>query len=694
MSNLYRSAAASVRSFLRRSPVARTLRIAGSAAMLATMLNAMPSTATARPIHIDVELNSARRDCKSGLGFCVVISWRAGSGLAPMPVSAEIVGEKIVGEKGEADRTLRVQFLRDPEDKGTEFVIGEDIELEPEHARALGYQRVMLRKGVYTITRDANDPNGSVDIAARTIGVTITADIGRKAHGCERAGICKLTVSFDLRMNHPATGSATLEGTTLAIDFAKTIAPDDTALVIDEDIELDEATALALGAKRVIVRAGTYLIDRSENPNGHVELAVARIGITITVDVGRKSKDCTRAGVCAVSVGFDLRQANSTPTVGSLDGSTLVLDFMNPMPTKEKEFVVEEEMELDPAVARSLGVRSLTLKSGTYAIDYSSNPNGTVRLATMALGITIKIRIGVPSLNCRGFGFCGIEIGPDSENGWLRGIASLDGNTLSVDFAEPAGSDEKVIVIEEDIALSPELARSLGARSLSIKAGHYAVSNRTNANGTVELPVERTGITVTINVGRASRNCSSFGICSIVIGFDLRMKSPTVGAAVLGRNGLAIDFATRPEGADDTLYIDEAIELELPFRAAGVETVRILPGAYVVDYSRNENGSVVLSTAGAGTASVESPSSTSTIAMTSYPNPATTRATIDFTLATSRTVELAILDAHGQTVATIIDGERLEAGIHTRTIDIASLPVGAYFIAGPGMPLLPIAVAR
>ncbi|MEO5931122.1 MAG: hypothetical protein ABIR47_14415 [Candidatus Kapaibacterium sp.] len=63
------------------------------------------------------------------------------------------------------------------------------------------------------------------------------------------------------------------------------------------------------------------------------------------------------------------------------------------------------------------------------------------------------------------------------------------------------------------------------------------------------------------------------------------------------------------------------------------------------------------------------------------PNPTSGRCDIGFTLPAVSTVDLDLLDALGNKVATVIRGERIEAGEHHRTIDLTSLANGSYLAA-------------
>ena len=62
-----------------------------------------------------------------------------------------------------------------------------------------------------------------------------------------------------------------------------------------------------------------------------------------------------------------------------------------------------------------------------------------------------------------------------------------------------------------------------------------------------------------------------------------------------------------------------------------------------------------------------------------YPSPASTTATIGFTLPTGEDARVEVLDLLGRRVATLGDGFRA-AGAHTVTLDAAALPSGGYVV--------------
>jgi|GEM_PF-1520857 len=68
-------------------------------------------------------------------------------------------------------------------------------------------------------------------------------------------------------------------------------------------------------------------------------------------------------------------------------------------------------------------------------------------------------------------------------------------------------------------------------------------------------------------------------------------------------------------------------------------------------------------------------------ALTARPNPTSGSCDLGFTLPTGAAVDLEILDALGNRVATVIRGEHLTAGEHHRSVDMSRMPTGVYMVA-------------
>jgi hypothetical protein len=67
-------------------------------------------------------------------------------------------------------------------------------------------------------------------------------------------------------------------------------------------------------------------------------------------------------------------------------------------------------------------------------------------------------------------------------------------------------------------------------------------------------------------------------------------------------------------------------------------------------------------------------------ALTARPNPTADRCDVGFTLPSDGTVDLEIVDALGNTVATVLHGERLTAGEHHRMVDMGMTASGTYMV--------------
>lgn len=63
----------------------------------------------------------------------------------------------------------------------------------------------------------------------------------------------------------------------------------------------------------------------------------------------------------------------------------------------------------------------------------------------------------------------------------------------------------------------------------------------------------------------------------------------------------------------------------------------------------------------------------------SYPNPATTTATVEYALAEAANVTVRLYDVLGRRIATLVDGAK-RAGVHQTRVDASTLDSGVYFL--------------
>ena len=70
-------------------------------------------------------------------------------------------------------------------------------------------------------------------------------------------------------------------------------------------------------------------------------------------------------------------------------------------------------------------------------------------------------------------------------------------------------------------------------------------------------------------------------------------------------------------------------------------------------------------------------------ALTARPNPTSGRCDLGFTLPTAATVDLELIDARGNRIATVIQGERMAPGEHHRMVDMGAIASGTYLVTLP-----------
>jgi hypothetical protein len=232
------------------------------------------------------------------------------------------------------------------------------------------------------------NPHGIVSPDVLAHGIVITVDIGRKSRDCMGFGVCSITIET-LASERAVPTAATWNNGRLQLSFLAEPPDKDKVLTIDEDIVLDSATARALGYEHLTVRAGQYPVDYTVNPHGIVSPDVMAHGIIITVDIGRKLYDCTRFGICSVTIEA-LASDRAIPASAAWVNGRLQLNFLAEPPDKIRVLTIDEDIVLDSATARALGYEQLTVQAGQYPMDYTVNPHGQVSLEAFGALMSIS----------------------------------------------------------------------------------------------------------------------------------------------------------------------------------------------------------------------------------------------------------------------------------------------------------------
>ena len=99
--------------------------------------------------------------------------------------------------------------------------------------------------------------------------------------------------------------------------------------------------------------------------------------IRIELDLGRKSKGCTKVGICVIKIEIELNvrpnHGNGTATINENGGLAIIFESASMDKETVKNhfgsgfFVLEEDYIVDGDVAEKLGIDSYTIKAGKYA---------------------------------------------------------------------------------------------------------------------------------------------------------------------------------------------------------------------------------------------------------------------------------------------------------------------------------------
>jgi hypothetical protein len=111
--------------------------------------------------------------------------------------------------------------------------------------------------------------------------------------------------------------------------------------------------------------------------------AVSRaIKIAVVFDIGRKKFDCTRAGICKISIEASATSAKRPVKANAeIRGRVLEAVLEGPLPEKGNLLPIDENIVLDDETAKALGFKTVTVLRGSYKLTRSkTNEFGTVRL--------------------------------------------------------------------------------------------------------------------------------------------------------------------------------------------------------------------------------------------------------------------------------------------------------------------------
>lgn len=578
--------------------------------------------------------------------------------------------------------TFTLTFQGQTPDRGEVLTIDEPIVFDEETAALYGCRELVILPGSYRVDYSKN-PYGTVELDVNRIVIVITVEVGRRSKGCTGFGICSISVGAELNASDARVRPSMVGPHTLRLQFVDGLPQGESVMPVDEAITLGDDVAKAMGEGEMTILPGEYKVVRSADGSVHVDLSVVRHSVGLQVKIGRKSQDCWNFGICAIRLGHEVTDnARIISATSSLHGSTLTIAFGSQAPDQGDVLTIDEPITLDQDAAAALGSRELTILPGRYHVDYSSNPFGTVQLRTQRIGITIGVDVGRRSKDCLGLGICSITIDISLRARTVPSIGSIEDGKLHLVFGRelPESGDE--FVVEEDIELGHDAARGLGHNSVTLKRGVYRINTDENGEQSVDIDVATRGITITIHIGR--RGCDrGFGICRITA--ERRFDENTVMAVAEMIDGkLRLDFLGETLDRDETMVFEEKLELsEEVLIALGLQgglSYSISEGAYPVDSSDNEYGTMMLQTATqGGSASVTGESGSISMKSSASPNPTSGATTIRFTLPAASAVSVTVANAQGMQVARPVENRMMGAGEQSISFNTSSLPAGVYY---------------
>lgn len=110
----------------------------------------------------------------------------------------------------------------------------------------------------------------------------------------------------------------------------------------------------------------------------------------------------------------------------------------------------------------------------------SAGPKRNAKTALKFPKISITITIGRAKKKCGGFGICKISLGLATASLTARRVKAeltrTEDGQLEITLLDKAPDEGPALVVDEDIVLSPTIARKLGMRRATIQSGEYAFS--------------------------------------------------------------------------------------------------------------------------------------------------------------------------------------------------------------------------
>ena len=408
--------------------------------------------------------------------------------------------------------------------------------------------------------------------------------------------------------------------------------------------------------------------------------------------------------ICLFTFTFGLASAQSSwPSDNSYVGYT----FSNSSPIQDPNDVPNNKIEFDLVYGTSfvapytvqiattsstvffrLQVRDITQWTvGTYLL-FVSNSSGTILGKTY---LTLTGNAGnIHVVNAAGTVDSTTGSGSHASNigGWAR-FSSIPNSTHEyVDFQVPRGTFESVLGITGQIMVKFYAGTSTGAGNVSNINTDWMTSTTNSQPSASDFGALATGTLNDISNGALPVELTSFSAYLKADLVHLRWNTATetnnFGFEIERRDGdgewTVIGFVP---GAGNSNSLKSYTHEDQVSGLAGTISYRLkqIDRDGTTEYS----STVMVNNAGA------------VVSINAYPNPFNPSTTVNFTLRSVSNVRLAMVDAIGREVMTVIDGASLGAGSHSQTINADGLPSGRYFLvlqSAEGRSVYPVMLSK
>ncbi len=100
--------------------------------------------------------------------------------------------------------------------------------------------------------------------------------------------------------------------------------------------------------------------------------AAAVLKVSVTIHIGRNSRNCTGFGVCKITVSASTASKRAvTGELSTTDDGKLTLALLGKAPDEAQTLILDEDVLVPAEAAKKLGLKSATLLKGEYTFNAS-----------------------------------------------------------------------------------------------------------------------------------------------------------------------------------------------------------------------------------------------------------------------------------------------------------------------------------